>query len=195
VRSRAAALLLIASGVIVSNLESRVAHYLGYPALLGYSAWFCMGVAAYSISKRARATLSPKLYGCVLTVFAFSPCITHQVFSGPRSGWMLIAMGAVFALALPYFSEISSPVVKKISHLVATYSYGIYLTHVPILWFAFRQLANEPLWLRIALCAGLMAVVPMGLYHAVELPLIRAGGRIADKLGRRKITSAMSASA
>jgi peptidoglycan/LPS O-acetylase OafA/YrhL len=93
-------------------------------------------------------------------------------------------------MLLPHFCEIRSATVKTVAHTVATYSYGIYLSHVPILWFAFQRLHDRPMWLQISICLVLLVTIPILLYHFVEAPMIRVGARMARLLVPEKALSA-----
>jgi len=110
--------------------------------------------------------------------------MTHGFMKGDyRSGWVNWGCGALFALALPNCRDIPLGVISKCTHYIATYSYGIYLSHVPIMWLAFQRLSG-PFWLQVGLFLVLIATVPVLLYHGLESPLIRAGSRMADALNR-----------
>lgn len=185
---------LMALGFGVMFVESRLSRALGYPQLLGFAPWFFMGISAYTVFKRARPTIDSRWYALSLVLLVALPCIAYRLLLDYRSGWVNWAVGFTFAMLLPYCTEIRSLAVKKAAHTVATYSYGIYLSHVPIQWFAFQQLHNQPMWLQIAVCTVLVITVPVILYHYLEAPLIRVGGRLAQKLvSPRPLTMAVAA--
>ena len=73
--------------------------------------------------------------------------------------------------------------VRRASHYIAKYSYGLYVAHIPIMWFAYQKLAL-PRIEQTAIFLVLLAAIPALLYHTVEEPMIRAGARLADKLVR-----------
>ena len=143
-----------------------------------------MGAACYGLFRRIRPTLSPQLYCAALMLFIAVPSLTHMGLGGDyRGGWAVWASGIAFVLALPNFKEIPWPVVRRVAHVIATYSYGLYLAHVPIMWFAFQKIPG-PRWLQFGLCAVLLIAVPLLLYHALEAPLIRVGARISAMAGK-----------
>jgi peptidoglycan/LPS O-acetylase OafA/YrhL len=82
-------------------------------------------------------------------------------------------------MLLPMFREIEVPAAKKIFHSLSKYSYGIYLAHLPILWFVFAVIAGQPAALRSIVCVAMLAAVPVLLYHATEDPFIRLGAALA----------------
>jgi peptidoglycan/LPS O-acetylase OafA/YrhL len=63
--------------------------------------------------------------------------------------------------------------------IIARSSYGIYLTHMPLIWICFvrlRVISSGAQWLLfLTVTAGL----PIVLYHVVEDPMIRLGKRLA----------------
>jgi peptidoglycan/LPS O-acetylase OafA/YrhL len=184
VRSYAGALALICGGFLTWYVDSHIARHLGRAPLVPYAPWFFFGVSAYGLYHFIKPSRSPGLYAVCLLLFAAMPSLTHRLMRGDyRSGWVVWGCGALFALALPNFRDIPLGVISKCTHSIATYSYGIYLSHVPIMWLTFQRLSG-PLWLQVGLFLVLMATVPVLLYHGLESPLIRAGSRMADLLNR-----------
>jgi len=62
---------------------------------------------------------------------------------------------------------------------IGVYSYGIYLSHLPILWFAVAGMGDRPVVLRAIVCVALLAAVPVLLYYTIEDPFIRLGAELA----------------
>jgi peptidoglycan/LPS O-acetylase OafA/YrhL len=44
------------------------------------------------------------------------------------------------ALILPWLSEIKNRLIQRVSQIIAKYSYGIYLSHIAVMAFAFGLL-------------------------------------------------------
>ena len=74
------------------------------------------------------------------------------------------------------------PSFTKSAGLVARYSYGIYLSHVPLIWLCFQRLTGLPVAGRWALFVALICVVPVVLYHAIEQPMIRVGKALSVRI-------------
>jgi peptidoglycan/LPS O-acetylase OafA/YrhL len=72
-----------------------------------------------------------------------------------------------------------SPLTRA-AHTIATYSYGIYLLHVPALAVAFIWARSLPIAMQWGLYAVLMVTLPVAAYHAIEAPGILFGQRIAS---------------
>ncbi len=104
-----------------------------------------------------------------------------------------ICLGAV----IPLFREMQSEALKAISQTVARYSYGIYLTHFPIMMYVLASREN-PGWFKsippmfairhfarpidALLVVGLTAGASFVLYHVIEKPGIEVGRRLAQRL-------------
>jgi peptidoglycan/LPS O-acetylase OafA/YrhL len=98
----------------------------------------------------------------------------------------------IFALALGIlviqFREISWPPLARAAHLVAKYSYGIYVSHVAVFWVAISPMSHFPTPVRVLTGAALSVIAPVALYHAVEHPCIRLGARYAERFRRAQNT-------
>jgi peptidoglycan/LPS O-acetylase OafA/YrhL len=175
------ALVLIAVGFAARYVEGLVAQAVGYHALLSYAPWFCMGVAAYGLSKHVVPRWNPRWFAVGLAVFVGAPWLSSEAVRG----WAMWVVGVPFALLLPYFCDFTGPVVHRLSHWIAKYSYGLYVAHIPIMWFAYQKLAL-PRAVQTLVFFALVIAIPALLYHAVEEPMIRAGARIAQKLVRER---------
>ena len=94
-----------------------------------------------------------------------------------EAGWLICFM---VGMAAPQFVEMSNPLVGRASHLIARYSYGIYLTHYFCIWLAFAKLSFLPLVSRWIVFIAAAAIIPILLYHLLELPLMNLGKRLAE---------------
>jgi peptidoglycan/LPS O-acetylase OafA/YrhL len=191
IRSYRGALVIILAGFAARYLESWIAAAAGYHALLSYAPFFCMGVAAYGLSRRVSASLHPAGFAVCLALFILAP----WSLNGQAKGWATWSVGTVLAVLLPHFRDFTSPLIRRASLNIAKYSYGVYLAHIPIMWFAFRKLGAYPRPVQGTLFLGLLALIPVLLYHLIEQPLIDAGSRIAKVLvAQRPAVVAVSSS-
>jgi len=165
--------LIIAAGFAVKFGEILIFRHFDYERLLSYSPWFFMGVATYFAIWSRR--LSPRLYGLALAGLVLSCFLATRFLRPVLSVGIEYIVGILLCLMIPLSAEIRSAALKKITHVVAKYSYGIYLSHMSILWFAFVVNHHQPMLLQLILFCFLMAAVPFVLYHAVEDPGIRVG--------------------
>jgi peptidoglycan/LPS O-acetylase OafA/YrhL len=179
------AMAMIILGFGIWWLDSHGARLLGYQALMQYSPWFFMGVAAYILFRCVNPRWPAVFYGICLLVFTAVPCVTHRIMADDyRAAWIMWGAGTAFTLVLPQFMEVESPMLKRLFRAIATYSYGIYLSHVPIMWFTFHKL-SAPVPVQIVLFLILIVTVPVGLYHSLEGPMIRVGHRVSELLAEK----------
>jgi peptidoglycan/LPS O-acetylase OafA/YrhL len=162
---------LWATSVIVALAELHLAGASGLSILL-FVPCFLPGVIAYSLPYRPRIGSVWWLAFILLLILLFT---LRPVLS---TGWILcLALGVM----IPQFKEIRSYGVRWVSNRVATYSYGIYLSHQFCIWLALGVLAAWPLFLKIPLLILMLIALPVLLYHAVERPMIRVGSRLAAR--------------
>jgi peptidoglycan/LPS O-acetylase OafA/YrhL len=169
-------LAVLAVGFGAWYLGHRMAVRLGMPPLLNYAPWFCMGVAAFF--RRPERRLPTWLFVTTLASMVVAVLLMEQFVRAYWEGYLEWALGVGFCLTLPMFLELQWAPAKRVCHLIAKYSYGIYLAHLPILWFATEGLAGRPVALRAVLCVTMLIGVPVALYHTIEQPFIRLGARI-----------------
>ena len=139
---------------------------------------FLPGIMAYIGFKRNKprlpAALFPLLLVLLLAFFEYHPSV--------RQGWFVcLALG----LLLPQFRDLTNPIVARVSHTIATYSYGIYLLHLFALWFGFVMLKGHSLALRMSVTLSTLAVMSWVSYHFIESPFMHLGSRVANRLQTR----------
>lgn len=88
-----------------------------------------------------------------------------------RKSWTLCM---VVGLLAPFFQGCLNPTIAWTSKMIARYSYGIYLSHYPLMWIFFRRL-TLPSEARYGLFAASLVVLPILAYHLLEKPLIDVG--------------------
>jgi peptidoglycan/LPS O-acetylase OafA/YrhL len=149
---------------------------LNRASLLLFIPCFLPGVVAYA------APRLPRLSSYVWPIFILGLVAAFTLSPVLPMGW---ALCLVLGLLLPFFREIESKSIRTISNRIATYSYGIYISHQFCIWFALGVLAARPVWLRLGVLSTSLVVVPILLYHGLEKPMIRAGMRVAERWSRK----------
>jgi len=188
VRARVNAFIVWAAGVLLFAPPLSIVRNL-----VGYFPCFLAGVIAYALSfNRDR----PRVSGKFLFVLLVVSC---GIYTG-AAGWLqtnglnwhfhsmvqlLCDWGCSFVIgiSLPYCSEVAMPVLRKGAHLLATYSYGVYLTHVPIMWATLLLFPALPAVLRWTLFVSGAFLAPVVVYRTIEHPMMNAGYRIAERFG------------
>ncbi len=168
---------LWAAAVIAGSTLDHWIVFRCFPCFVG-------GVIAYQgLEGRSKRPLPPQLWPvALLAVSAF-----YQLWG--RTGEAYQDLGGYVSclflgMLIPLFRELPESWLTRAGHTVAKYSYGIYLVHIPAIWFAFVKLASAPAWLRWAVLATLSAGLPVVLYHLLEEPLINLGRSLAEALRR-----------
>jgi peptidoglycan/LPS O-acetylase OafA/YrhL len=132
---------------------------------------FMPGIIAYVLphSPRVRSLFWPPFLLALVGIYTLT--------SSASMGWFLcLVLGA----SLPFFAEMQNRAVRWLSNRIATYSYGIYLSHTFCIWIALDLLAAYSLWLRVPLLIVLLVGLPVLAYHLIEKPMIGAGHRLAQ---------------
>ena len=185
----------LVAGWLFSVLASLafLAHFgrVGNNFLL-YVPCFLPGVIAYQLRRTPRRQLPAIVWpGLVIGIVLLYLWNQNVIFDSWSKGWVAcLALGA----SVPFFAQISSPLLTEPSRLIAKYSYGIYLTHFFCIWLMFDRLHFVlPRAARFPLFVALVVLLPLGFYHFLEEPMTKLGKRIAKRIERREETSPASA--
>jgi len=146
---------------------------------------FLAGIIAYVGFMRRKPTLPAWTMAPLLLILGISVCQLPV-----RSEWFAcLALG----LLLPSIKQLEMKWLDRLTHGLATYSYGIYLFHPFAIVLAVKVLAGKPLVVQMAAELFPLMVVVFVVYHAVEKPMIAAGARIAARWAHeRGLPSAQS---
>ena len=155
--------------------------FLGRLNIILYAPCFLAGIVAYELTKTCRKRLPAWLWPVVLAlaVAAWQPVSRMDFKIEVRLGW-------IFALAVgflvPQFREITAPALAKPAHWIAKYSYGLYLSHVVVYWFAIDVMRHDSLAARIAAGVAGIVLLPVAVFHLVEEPFILLGAKYASRI-------------
>ena len=133
---------------------------------------FLPGVMAFV----AFGKLRPRLPSWTFVPFLVALLAIFERAPGPRAVWPLML---TLGLALPLFRQITNRFTVRASHLVAKYSYGIYLAHPFGIVLGFKVLARQSATVRVGSELLFTAAAAILAYHLLEEPMIRIGSRIA----------------
>jgi peptidoglycan/LPS O-acetylase OafA/YrhL len=154
----------------------------GLPDLFQYVPCFLSGIIAYKLSTNRclglRAFLWPVCLALITVLYLPHPTVLRTSISCLLVG-----------ICVPQFKEMSWPLARKICHLIARYSYGIYLTHWICIWLAFQKLAAQASWVQWTVFVATATLSPILLYHSLEAPMIRLGNHLATLFQHRTPTA------
>jgi peptidoglycan/LPS O-acetylase OafA/YrhL len=145
---------------------------LGFPDFIIYVPCFLSGVLAYQLTKSWRLKLPALLFPVVLAA------LTVLFLRDPsyQNAWYSCLL---LGVAIPQFKEMTNSAVRGVVHIIARYSYGIYLIHFICIWLAFQAIGGIPDWSRWIILTVTVIVFPYVLYHRVEEPMIRMGQKVS----------------
>ena len=156
--------------------------FLGRLNIFLYAPCFVAGIVAYELSKIAPpkmlpAWLWPLTLAAVIAIG--SPFGNVSFMAEVRRSWLFaLAVGVL----VPQFRDMTWAAVAKPAHLIAKYSYGLYLSHVVVYWFSIDVLRNFPLATRVAVGVAAIVGIPVAVFQFVEAPCIRLGAYYAGRL-------------
>jgi peptidoglycan/LPS O-acetylase OafA/YrhL len=153
--------------------------------VLRYVPSFLMGVFAYSTLRRRSGS------SWALPAWTWLPIIliTLAVYLLTRTvsdGWwpVQVAFCAVLAFAIPKVRDAGNSAFARGAHVLATYSYGVYLFHLPALHVGFTMLPGKPMALQVTVATAVLAACCFVGHHAIEKPGIALGQRILGLKGK-----------
>ena len=111
--------------------------------------------------------------------------ILMAAFFAARATFLTFATQWMFCLALGVIlangREMESSIVSRLGHVIAKYSYGIYLLHLPALWIAFVAFGGAPHVVQWLIFGFTVIVLPWGAFHLIERPGIVFAQRLVHQ--------------
>jgi peptidoglycan/LPS O-acetylase OafA/YrhL len=145
--------------------------------LLQYVPCFLPGVLAFSLRDTSPRFGPSALFAVIITGALTIPAL---VAAGLPETPLLWAMCLVLGIVIPRCRRLTSKPVATCAKTVATYSYGIYLTHVLALGLAFPT-AHAPSVVQWGVLVVMLPTLAVLVYHTIEKPGIRLGAELARK--------------
>ncbi len=147
----------------------------GHGSLVSYVPCFLSGIVGYKFSAQSQSRW--RFIGWPLVLW-MSVAI-FMVVGTLETGRLICFM---VGMTMPHFVEMRNPFLRHTCHLIAKYSYGIYLSHFLCIWLALARLRGLlPAQLQWLIFITILAVVPVLLYHGVEEPLIVLGKKVVEE--------------
>ncbi len=151
----------------------------GHLNIFAYVPCFLAGVLCFTL----RGRLPRELPGFAWTIFVLlligAYCLVH--WGAPHAiywvGWLYCV---ILALGFRGFADLRHPLVNRVTQRIATYSYGLYLLHVPVLHVVFGVLRVRSLATGLVAYAALSTVAAVLAYHLIEAPMMSLGRRLSE---------------
>ena len=144
---------------------------------------FLPGILAYVLDGRVKKQFSPALLFAVVTAGALIIPVATAAGAPPPA--LLWALCAAVGVLIPMCRQIETRALAKGAKLVATYSYGIYLTHMVAISFGLTLFPGLPLIVKLGMFAAMLIAAPRVAYRWIEKPGIELGRRLAEKWRQR----------
>jgi peptidoglycan/LPS O-acetylase OafA/YrhL len=176
IRSRNWTRIMIGLWVASAAVAGLVFHLTGKMNLLAFTPCFLCGAIAYKLRSTTIPGWSSSLW--VPAIFAATLGGIVWTLQVPLEWAMCLGL----ALLFPHIREVGDGWFSKTCHLVAKYSYCIYLSNLFACWVAFQLLNLGNVALQILVAAAITTVASVASYHLIEDPLIQAGKRVSDHL-------------
>ena len=153
-------------------------------SVLKYLPCFAAGVLAYRSCQLTRPKIPAPAWPIILlSIVGLSSFLRPETMNEYGRGWLVSLTVASF---IPLVRELPVSALTRGTHLIAKYSYGIYLSHVPVLDVAVRMMQHQPLWMRATVGIAGILLLPVILFHSLEQPMMQLGARFAARLAHRK---------
>ncbi|HYO80846.1 MAG TPA: acyltransferase, partial [Bryobacteraceae bacterium] len=146
-------------------------HVISRLNVVSWAPCFVPGVIAWRILRSRTVALPSRWWPVAILVFVllYVPAVESTLPFLYRWTFAL-ALGC----AIPLFAELRA---NRVTHLIAKYSYGIYLSHLPLMSVTFHH-STAALWLRVSLFTVGAVLVPVLMFHFIEQPFIKLGRRL-----------------
>jgi peptidoglycan/LPS O-acetylase OafA/YrhL len=167
------ALLAVWAAAVIAGIIQP--HVSGRLDVVGYSPCFIAGVIAWRISRSAQRILPGWLWPAAF----FSAWPLFFIAAQEDNMYYRWAFCLALGLAIPWFMEMQFRRLNTLAHVIAKYSYGIYLSHATIMAVVFG--ANLSTTAQFLLIAITSVAVPFVMYHTIEHPMIEFGRRFISR--------------
>jgi peptidoglycan/LPS O-acetylase OafA/YrhL len=149
-----------------------------------YAPCFMSGVLAFDLSRTAKRKLPGWTWPLfiVILIVLFGPFDNVGIQGKLYRAWVL---SLAFGILIPHVHEVGGQWLHRVSHTIAEYSYGIYLSHEVVFWLAIYRMADWPISMRIGMLLVGSAAFPVAAYYAIEKPFIGYGARLASTFQSR----------
>jgi len=151
--------------------------------LIRFFPCFLPGVLAYCL-RAARHRCPPAVLFLYVGANAIVyPWLVGRGASATLLGWV-ICLG--LGVLLPLCGDVTATWLKTSAHVVAKYSYAVYLVHVTVLHAVFQRFPGTPPPVAWLLFAGGVAALAYGLHHLIEKPGMAYGHLLMARIASRR---------
>jgi peptidoglycan/LPS O-acetylase OafA/YrhL len=172
----AAALWVLA--VVLALTMPRISPRL---SVFTYAPCFTAGIVAFAVARTSERRIPGWCWlpSVLLLILLFGPFDNVRLADKMGRAWVLtLALGVLAA----HTREHTWDRLNAVAHWIAEQSYGIYLSHIPVLWLVIYVMADWPFVVRAIVLIVASVGVPAVCYRYIEKPLIRYGATVAQRV-------------
>jgi len=157
-------------------------------SVFGFAPYFIAGVLCFTLTcdGRDRSRISASFWVPALLALVCLYLIIQPFAGGIYSKPLQCAFCLIVALLIPLFRDSTAISLNQITHVVAKYSYGIYLFHCIALSIACGSSSGLPEAAQWVLALILLTVASVASFHLLEKPAIDYGARVAARFTTKR---------
>jgi peptidoglycan/LPS O-acetylase OafA/YrhL len=150
----------------------------GHLNMAAYVPCFLSGVLCYALRDRIQAFVPSALWPPFVLLLISGYCLAN-LYGDPKFwvGWIFCLL---LGLSVNAFHDSTNRPLNVVAERIALYSYGVYLIHVPVLYFIFMVLGIKNLIAGTLLLIVLTLVASIITYHFIESPFMDIGRRLSS---------------
>jgi peptidoglycan/LPS O-acetylase OafA/YrhL len=153
-------------------------------SLIMFFPCFLPGVLAFSLRHSMRCLSPAFLFLYVAAVAMIYPWVVGHGIKATALSWPICLL---LGFIIPRCREIELNWLRIAGSVVARYSYGIYLLHVPILYFSFHFLKGISPFASWVIFTGGLISLSYCAYHVVEKPGTEFGRTVVERLNANRV--------
>lgn len=142
---------------------------------------FMAGILAYGLKQKIVPVISAIWWPVFLIALVALYVVAEDATVGIHHTWLQAAICLLAGLAIPLFRQSSMGSLNLVAHLVAKYSYSIYLFHCVSLWIALYAVPVGGLLIQFLIALAIQAVISVVCYHWIESPAISIGAQLSKR--------------
>lgn len=179
---------IIATALLLSYFGAYALYKLdgGHMNLAGYVPCFLAGVLCYTLRDRVRPFVPGVAWFPFVLVAVGAYCV-GLMESDVLIYWQGWLYALMIGLSINVFRDSQVRWLNRACFHVATYSYGLYLLHVPVLHLVFGLWKPDSLLLGLAAFLALAAIASVAAYHLIEAPMVSLGRRLTERTRRPEL--------
>ncbi len=193
---RASGLWLIGAMLAASYVGAYVLFKLdgGHMNLAGYVPCFLAGVLCYTLRDKVPAFLPGRAWPIFVLLLISGYCYM-QLDSHGVIYWLGWLFALILGVTIPLFRDSDQKWLNKLCLKIATYSYGLYLLHVPCLYLVYDVWAPRSPVVGVLAFLGLSGAAAVAAYHLLEAPMVNLGRRLTERGRATRAAAAAPAAA